>query len=292
MAKAGVPGILTTIFYMIICLMAMHFLALGLAVGGQLYRGEIKTQDLKDIMGVLAGSRKYSLSIREMQEYQKLKDDAAEREKQEQELRGSSETRERSAAALASAQKVQEEKAAALKTMIDEERQKLEELRAIVERTAAEAKKESDRLDDLRLQRQKTDASDRQAKLKKTIASMDAGNLAQFLQAHMAQLGAEGPADVARMLREYVSPGMIAETLAEMNTAEVNQIVPLLENEFADWNPQRLVDEWTRVNGKDYQSPKGIAEQLQKLSVPRSIKILMLLPADIRAQVVQILQKD
>jgi len=71
----------------------------------------------------------------------------------------------------------------------------------------------------------------------------------------------------------------------------MRQILPLLENEFADWDPQRVADEWTRQNGEYYQTPKGIAEHLQRLSVPRALKILMLLPADIRAQVVQILQK-
>ncbi len=291
MAKQKSQGVMTTAFYLLICLMAMHFLALSIAVGGQYYRGIIGVEDLKDMMSVLAGSQKYSMSIKDIQDYKNLKQDLADREARDQELKGDSATREKSAAALANLQKVQEEKAAALKTMIEEERQKLESLRATVERTAAEAQKESQRLEDLRLQRQKTEQSEQQAKLKKTIASMDAGNLAQFLQMHMDQLGAEGPAEASRLLKEYVSAGMTAETLAEMTPDYVRQILPLLENEFADWDPQRVSNEWTRVNGEYYQSPAGIAQHLQKLSVPRALKILMLLPADIRAQVVQILQK-
>lgn len=272
-------------------LMAMNFLLLVGVIVGRLVTNKLTLDDLLNMLLVLNGQKRYVMDIEAIREYEALKKLHKEQQARIMQEKGSLEAAETTARTLLERKKMLEEEIRAQTDLIRKEqethRRLLQQNRQLLDQITAQQAQ----LEELAKQKTVVDLSERQKKLRDTLQNMDAEQIARFLQQVIAD-PREGPAEAARIIREHLRPDLAAEVLGEMTDREVRQILPLLENEYADLPPEKVAQAWTTPGTKDYKNVPQIVEYLKKMAVPEAFAVYRLLDPKIRAQVVQILQEE
>lgn len=267
--------------------MAMNFLALCIYLILMPQFGFYTLDDLKDIGQVLVGNRKYALSREQISEYNELK---AERDRLLQDLGradGSDDTRKRSAEALDDMSKQLEERIRALRELRSQQEQHLADLRASIEQLKTESEKERKALEDWKQQTTKAELSERHKLMTTTLRAMEPEVLANLMLGNLQKAG--GAEENSRIIRQYLTPDITAEVMSILPERDMRQIVPLLENKYADMSPEMIVKIWTTEGSADYKTPEQMAIYMRNMTVPQAFTIFTLLDAKTRAELVRLL---
>ena len=275
-------------FYIMMSFIAINFVALCIYLVLMPQFGFYTLDDLKDIGQVFVGNRKYVLSREQISEYNELK---AERERLLQDLGradGTDDTRKRSAEALDDMRKQLEERIRALRELRSQHEQHLADLRANIEQIKSEKEKERKALEDWKQQTTKAELSDRHKLMTTTLRAMEPEVLANLLLGNMQKAG--GAEENARIIRQYLTPDITAEVMTILPERDMRQIVPLLENKYADMSPEMIVKIWTTPGTADFKTPEQMAIYMRSMAVPQAFTIFTLLDAKTRAELVRLLK--
>lgn len=283
---------LSMFFYSAICLLALNFFALILFVCGQWVLGKVSAQDLEAMVDVLLGSRKYAMSVEEIEDYARLRQEEEKRRKQLEEEKGKAEVREPAAAAAREAMERLRNQRDELAATIAKEKETLTALRQEIEALKIQVQKERAALEDRKQQDLKVAQSENRAKLIKTLANMDPAAIAKYLQQIIKEQPRAGRYEVARICREYLRPDTVAEVLAAMPPADMQQILPLLENKYADLSAAEIAKRWLDPAQGDMKTPPEMAELLKQMPFLQAFRVYLALDADARRQLAQILQQE
>ncbi|MCX7934260.1 MAG: hypothetical protein N3A66_03265 [Planctomycetota bacterium] len=283
---------LSAFFYSAICLLALNFFALIVFVSGQWLLGKVSAQDLGAIVDVLLGSRKYAMSREEIEDYARLRQEEEERRKRLEEEKGKPEVREPAAAAAREAMERLRSQRDELEATIAKEKETLAGLRQEIEALKAQVKKEQEALEERKRQDLKVAQSENRAKLIKTLANMDPAAIAKYFQQILKEQPRTGKYEVVRLCREYLRPDAVAEVLAAMPPADMQQILPLLENKYADLSAAEIAKRWRDPAQGDFKTPAEMAELLKQMPFSQAFRVYLALDADARRQLAQILQQD
>lgn len=277
---------LNNVFYILMSVMAMNFLAILSYIVLMLQFDTFSTGDLYDVVQVLVGNQKYSLSKDQISEYNQLKKDHDEMLRQLNEAEGSDKTRADSAIALMDVKKELEEKNRALKDLRAENENTLASLREQIETAKKDLQKEREKLADWRKETTKSELSARFQQMKKTLLAMDAEQIAIYL----AQVNASnGAPEAARIIRTYLPPELSAEVLMAMPERDTRKILPLIENQYADIAMPALAKRWTTPGTDDYKTPEQIAQYMRRMTTSQAFTLFTLFDPKIRAILVQYL---
>lgn len=274
--------------YVFLSILALNFLVLLIFVASQYKLGKVSKADLVNIAYVLLGRKTYSMTEEEVMEYRSLLALREERHRIDALELGGLETQELSAEGLAEQIRLLREQHRIAR---DEQQQQLagmERTRREIESLKTEAQKERERLNAVRRQRQQADLSERQQYLRDLLQAMDAEQIAAYL-VNISE-GRGGPSEAARILRAHLPPAMSAEVTEAMPLAVLRQILPLIENQYADMEPDAVVKLWTTRGTDDYKTPPEIAEYLNHMTVKQAFEIFSLLDPQTRNEVERLLQ--
>ena len=87
------------------------------------------------------------------------------------------------------------------------------------------------------------------------------------------------------------SPDLIAEILNAMKPEEVQQILPLLENNYAGLKPAEVLERWTNPAQKEHRTPAEMLEYMRQMPFLQAFQIYLLLDPETKRQLVQGLQQ-
>ncbi len=284
-AQSGAKGMVTAIGHIVLGIMALNFLGLAALVGGQLAMGNLDKRDLLDVLFVLKGSKRYTMNVAEIEEYQKLKQQEVERRAKLDQEKGRGPARPLSAQAFETRQQIQEENYRTLKEQLAEEQRRLAQSRDEIEKAKKDLAAERAKLEEYRRQQLKVAQSENMAKMQKTLANMDPADIAGYFQNLLKTRG--GNYEAARYLRDLVKPDLAAEILTESKPEVRQQILPLVENEYADLSAKQVVE---RLESEG-RLPDEIAEVMWKMPAMQAFDVYFTLESKVRAQVARILQQ-
>lgn len=268
--------------YIIMSVAAMQSLFLAVFLGIMLQLGVITTGDLYSIGQVLVGNQKFALSKSQLVEYEDLK---KEHEKQlaiTEAAEGNKETRERNKAALDDITKGLQEQIRAGKELKRQNEQRLADLRRDIEKLKKDYEKEKKELKDWKSEETKAGLSARFDKLQRTLRAMDPELISNYFQSTT-------PSDSARIVRLYLTPEITAEVMGVLPEKNMRQILPLLENKYADMSSSQVVKAWTTPGTNDYKNPTQMAQYMSKMTVSQAFSIFIQLPTAIRAELARLL---
>jgi len=283
---------LRTLFYSVICLLAMNFLAMMLFVGGQWLLGKVSLQDFEAMLDVLLGTRKYAMSLEEIEDYARLRQEEEERRRRLEEEKGKAEVREPAAAAAREAMERLRSQKDEIEAAIAKEKETLSALRQEIEAIKIQAQKESEAMEARKREDLKVAQSENRAKLIKTLANMEPADIARYLQQLIKEQPRTGKYEAARLCREYLRADTVAEVLAAMPLADMQQILPLLENKYADLSAAEIAKRWRDPVHGDAKTPAEMAEFLKQMPFLQAFRVYLALDADARRQLAQILQQE
>lgn len=278
----------SSVFYILLSVLALNFIAIALFIVAQWRLGHVTPEDLLNVAWVLVGERKYALNVEEFEEYKRLRDMNEDEMRIKELEEGGAETQARTARALDQQRRQLELEVERAQQIVRQHEEDLVALRASIEGLKNTAAEEQEKLDLLKSERTKVELSERQKKLQTILSGMDAEQLANYFGLVMEQVA--GPEEVARMMLTHLPSNLSSEVLANMPVQQVRQIIPLLENEYADMTPESIVTLWTTPNTKDYKIPKQIAFFMKKMPVSKAFTVFTLLPPRIRAELVPLLR--
>ena len=281
----------SVLFYSLISILAMNFLALVILVGGHYYAGRVAGKDLMNMLLVLTGNRRYTMDVREIQELARFREEDAAKQKKLEEEKGKPEAREASARAFLEQQKQLQIRYDELSGQIKKDAETLQALRTEIEGAKAQIQKEREMLSALREQNLKVETDENTKKVIKTLQNLDAENVARFFQDLMRGRPADGKYEVVRIMRQYLKPDQIAEILAAMKPDEVQQILPLLENNYAGLTPAEVLDRWTNPAQRDRKTAPEMFEYMKQMPFLQAFQIYLLLDPETKRQMVQGLQQ-
>jgi flagellar motility protein MotE (MotC chaperone) len=264
--------------------LALNFLALVTVVVGQYTTGRLSARELLNVVRVLAGYRVTSLTKAEVAEYRRLLREREERLQTEAEEKGTTPVRYESAEALETRMAMLRENADVLRGLIAKEQEKLETLRARIESTKEELATEREMLAVLKNQQTTVALSENAEETRQVLTALEAEVTAEYLGTLVQRRDTD---EAARILREHLPPDQAAEVLTEMEAPARQQILPLLENKYADLSPEAIVQRWTNVENP---TPTQIAEYLRRMTVRQAFGVYLQLDPARRNEVAQILQ--
>ncbi len=278
-------NMLTTTFYSLMIVLAFNYIAIAGFLYWQWYSENVSSEELVDVAKVVMGEKKYAFSLSEIEEYRRLKEAEAAREKALAVREGMRETRARSAESLQAAEELLRERERMSRTLIEEEEQRLKALRKEIEDLKKQADEARANLTNQQVQLAKADMAARTEKVERVFKTMEPELIAQFIAAQANQAGLE---DAVRMLLDYVPPNTIAEVFGAMDVQTVRQILPQMENKYAAMPPAQVVKLWTTPGTNHYaKSPKEMAEYLRYMPVPKAFSIIRQLDPKKRAELAQ-----
>jgi hypothetical protein len=225
----------------ILTIAALNFIGLAAFIGGMVGFGFMSTETLQDLVKVFRGSH-VALSRRDAAEFQRLLDEEAARRDELKAETGagavyaeSLEARQRQAEMLEQEMEVMVER-------LGQERRKLLAIRSQIEAGKQEAAQTIDDLEALKERRTRAELSEKTQRLQKTFANMDAADIATDLEA--AAAGGESGLEYAAHMLGLMKPMQVSEVLTEMAAGVRQQILPLLENPYANTPAEQVVEEW------------------------------------------------
>ncbi len=256
-------------------------------VGFQYARGAIDGKDIRDIAGVLGGTRSYALTVDDIKHYHDLKRAEEGRQRKLAEEKGGPATRLGEARALRERKKESDERFAAATANLSQELEKLQRLRTEVEALKKQQADERAALEELKRANTSGTLQASQENLVKLFPNMDAENISRFLE----NLIREGNAvEAARWVRTYMRPDLAAEVMGEMPEADRQQILPLMENKFAGQEPEKVARAWEEPVTGQPLVPAQMAEYLKKMNALQALRVYLALRPATKGKVVQILR--
>ena len=280
------PGFFSNFFFIVMSVMALNTLAVGVILALLLGTGRITKNDLYDIAQVLVGNHKYVLSKAQIIEYDNLKKEKAEAERQLAEVQGTRATREAGARDSMDMKKELEERIRALKDLRQQHENTLVALREQIETARKDYIKEQQKLKDWKKEVTKTELSENFQKNKKILLAMDPQQIANYF---LQILPSAGTPEIARIVHQYLTPEITAEVLAGIPDRELKKILPALEDRYADMTPAAIVRAWTTPGTDNYKTVEQMAALLKHMTATRAFTIFTLLDPKIRAALVQYL---
>ncbi len=265
-------------------LFALNFLALVTVVVGQYTTGRLSARDLLNVVRVLAGYRVTSLTRAEVSEYQRLLREREARLEKEAEEKGTGPLRYASAEELEDRLTMLREDAEVMQNLIRKEQEKLERLRDRIENTKEELATEREMLAVLKNQQTAVALSENAEETRQVLTALEPEVTAEYLGTLVQRRDTD---EAARILREHIPPDLSAEILTEMDAPARQQILPLLENKYADLSPDAIVQRW---NNLENPTPAQIAEYLRRMTVRQAFGVYLLLDPEQRNEVAQILR--
>ncbi|MDR3077622.1 MAG: hypothetical protein LBV15_02535, partial [Planctomycetota bacterium] len=230
--------VLSTGFYMLLSILGLSVISLGGLVGVQLFRGELSPADLHGVMRVIGGADRImipSAVYNRFLEY--AKDEEAARAELESN-RGLPRARTPEAMQAQDLLALQREELELAKKQIEEQKAQFNSLRAELEARKRQVEALNSSLDDERKKNAMVNLADDTQKLRKTLAEMDAGNIAAFLANIIRDPSQGGAPEAARIIRQHLKADFSAEVLGEMPEPERQRVLPLLENPYAGVPPE------------------------------------------------------
>lgn len=281
-------GLFNSLFYILMSVMALNFLFLvvGMLLLHQL--GFYSTDDLYNMAQVAVGNRKYVLSKSQIEDFNKLKEEKDQLLKDIGRKDGSFETRNKSATALDDMVKQLEEKIRALRELRVQHEVRLADLRNNIEQLKGEYIKEREELSSWKNENTKSQLSARYETMMKTLRAMDPEIIGNLFTGNMVKAG--GAEENARIIRRYLTPEITAEVMAILPEKDMRQIVPLIENKYADMSPKAVVKAWTTPGTDDYKTPDQMAQYMRNMTVTQAFTIFTLLDPKNRAELVRLLR--
>lgn len=236
-------GLMAIAFYMLMSIMGLNFLVLMVVIAFQYGMGKIDKKDLVDMAMVLRGSHKFVMESDELERYRDYRERESELRDLLEKRIGTPYTQETEAMAKDEAVKSLKSNLDAAMILIKKEQQRVAETRQQVELLKTALSAERKKLTDEETRVLTAAQSDSMKKLVKTLANMDAADIAEHLSAivNSPEQG-KGPGEAARILRMHISPDQSAEILGEMkNPLDRQKILPLLENKYAGMKPASII---------------------------------------------------
>lgn len=278
------PGFFSNVFFITMSVMALNTLAMGIILAVLLGTGRVSKDDLYDIAQVLVGNHKYVLSKEQIREYDELKKEKAEAERQLAEVQGSRATREAGAREAMDMKKELEERIRALKDLRQQHENTLIALREQIEAAKKEYLKEQQKLKDWKREVTKAELSESFQRNRDILRAMDPQQIANYF---LQILPSAGTPEIARIVRQYLTPTFTAEVLENVPDRELKKILPALEDRYADMTPAAIVHAWTTPGTDDYKTIEQMALHLKHMSSTRAFTIFTLLEPKVRASLVQ-----
>lgn len=285
MAKSGKGG---GALYVLLSILALNFLVILIFVASQYKLGKVSKTDLVNIVYVLLGEKTYSMTQEEISEYKALLEEREERRALDAIELGGAETRDMAAAGLAEQIRLLREQQRRAGDELQQQEAGLERTRREIESLKKEAEEERKKLNAIRLQRQRADLSERQEYVRNLLRAMDADQIAAYLVSQAE--GRAGPPEAARVIRDHLPANMAAEVMEGIPLPVLRQILPLMENRYADMAPDMVVKLWTTRGTDDYKSPPEIADYLTHMTVKQAFEIFSLLDPQTRNEVERLLR--
>ncbi len=271
---------LSTGFYMLLSILGLSVISLGGLIGAQYVRGKITARDLHSIMRVIGGTHRIIIPEASYERYVEFARDEAAALAELQKNRALPESRvppglrdQEAQAALQSQLEVQTR-------LLDEQKKVIERLRTDVEAEKTQVGDLQRSLDDEREKNALVARDEATAKLQKTLAEMDAGDIAQFLTDVIRDPSQGGPVEAARIVRNHLKADYSAEVLGEMGAPERQRVLPLLENQFAGVPPDAVVKIFT-----DQKMGAGeMMAYLMQMNPNQALGVYLRLPASVQEQ--------
>lgn len=274
--------------YVFLSILALNFLVILIFVASQYKLGKVTKTDLVNIAYVLLGQKTYSMTEEEVKEYHELLALRDERRRMDAIELGGLDTQDMSAEGLAEQIRLLREQQRLARDELQQQQAGMERTRREIETLKVEAQRERERLNTLRLQRERTELSERQQYLRDLLQAMDAEQISAYL-VNLSE-GRGGPAEAARIMRDHLPPNLSAEVTEAMPLAVLRQILPLIENRYADMEPGVVVKLWTTRGTDDFKTPPEIAEYLTHMTVKQAFEIFSLLEPQTRTEVERLLR--
>lgn len=267
-------------FYMLLSILGLSVISLGSLIGIQYYRGKVSVRDLHSILRVIGGTHRVIIPSDQYARYVEFSKDEDKAREELERNRGLPETRVPPALRAQEAQ-------AALQSNLEVQNRLLDEQKRIIENLRSEVESEKRQVENLQRslsqERQKNaivDRDDATAKLRKTLAEMDAANIALFLTDVIRDPSQGGPVEASRIMREHLKPDYAAEVLGEMPAVERQRVMPLLENQFAGVPPEAVV----RIFTDRKMGPGEMMVYLMQMNPNQALGVYLRLPANMQEQ--------
>ncbi len=279
---------MSTMFYMLLSILGLSVISLGGLIAVQYYRGKITVRDLHSILRVIGGTHRIIIPEDTYNRYLEFaKDEDAARAELERN-RGLPETRV--PAAMRSQEELQRQQAnlEVLNRLLEEQKRLIAQLRGEVdaEKRAVESVKKA--LDDERQKNALVEKDAATQKLRKTLSEMDAGDVALFLTQVIRDPSQGGPVEAARIFRDHLKADYSAEVLGEMLPADRQQVIPLLENQYAGVPPDAVVKLFT-----DKKMSSGeMLVYMRQMSPSQALGVYLRLPVPVQEQISPVLLRN
>lgn len=253
-------------------------------IGTQVGLGNVKKSDLQQMLFVLRGHKRYTMSANEIAELQAFREEKAALEAQMTIDEGSLETRREAATSLRRTMEMQRENFEVLKRQLESEQAKLSELTSRYTQLKEEYEDARKLHTDVRKQDEEVDTARQSEELMRTLVNMDAGDIATFLEGYMANNKPDAAADY---LSRYTRPDFRAEVLTEMTAAGRQKILPLLANRYAGLTPEQVLERWQK---EENLSPEQMHFRMLQMPVSQSFGVYFGLNPGVRAKLARLLQ--
>lgn len=260
---------LRNVFWTVMAIMAFQLITLCSIVIFQVASGNVTGGDLAQMLFVLRGEKRYVTNIQEYRRYDEFVKNEEEFRAKLQAERGSAETRQQvDTASAAERERIKQETDAAA-ALLAQEKDKLAQLRSEIEKAKKEAALAQAALDENREKAALKAQAERTEKYRKALAGLDAATVGKVLAGVLHQTDG-GPIEVARIMQEHLKPSFISEVLEEMAEGDRQLIVPVLENEYAGYPPEKVAAEWK----KNQVPPIEAVEYLKQMTVAKAFAVL------------------
>lgn len=272
---------LATAFYMILSILGLSVISLGGLIGIQLARGKISGSDLHSVLRVIGGTHRIVVPNPVFDRYMAFAKDEEQARAELAQVRSVPVSREPPALRAKEAQEEQQTNLQVQNRLLDEQKRIIADLRGQVEAQKTQVENLLRMLDEERKKDAIVEKDANTAKLRKTLAEMDAGDIALFLSQIVRDHSQGGPTEAARIIRDHLRPDFSAEVLGEMPAPDRQQVIPLLENRFAGVPPDAVV----KIFVDNKLSPGEIMVYMMQMTPAQALGVYLRLPTVLQDQI-------
>ncbi len=274
----------TSIFELFSMICAVNFIGLVALVGSMFGFGIISKSTFKDMIFVFRGAH-VTLADKEYERLLKVEADAKEMAKVLQKEKGGGYIYRQSKAA-----KDNQEKAFQEQVDIDLERLQLEvdkneKLRAKIEAIKSSAREAIAALAAEKERNTQYGLAEKTKRLQKTMANMDPADIARDLEEFSK--GSGGNPEYAAHVLSLLKPSQVSEVLTEIDSGVRQKILPILENKYANMDPDAVVNEWK--NAKPQVSARQISVYFRSMPPTQMMRIWRKLDRILREDVLELM---
>ncbi|MFH0911780.1 MAG: hypothetical protein V1918_09790 [Planctomycetota bacterium] len=276
------PTFITHVFWILAVAMAVNFMLLLLAIGITSARGMIPRERWYEVFQVLTQAR-VALPRSDIEDLRRFREKEATEAEAERFERGAGPVPEYARKRAEEEAAMRGEEARLLGERLKLEEEKIAALRREIETVKQTAE---DAISALAVEKEKATTvalAEETARLQKTFANMDAGDIATDFNV-LAAGREEGLAYVAELLK-LLKPTQASEILTEMTPELRQRIWPLLQNEYANLPPEKVAAEWKERG----INPLQMKEYLRSMPPAQGLGVLRRLDRATREEVENLL---